>query len=311
LGQSVYLELKQLAVMLDAGVASDKAFSALLKGIQKNPFRAKMSKAQRSISNGVSISKAMYKQGLISHADSVLLGVGEQPGKTADALNLLHKLRQDQIMTLGALRSRLILPLAILTIGALAGIAIKVFAGNSLFSAFSEVFWPSAFVLFLIKFVLHVFSMDHSKLLSSLWSFPVLNSLFKQSDSYVQLSFIQLFYQPLLRQIQAGLPADKAIKNCGLLLSNADFKRQVFSAASLVSKGEEIGEALSLQGLVLSKRLNGVLRTGNQSGRFDQAIASELNLQRIKLQQKYKNICDWWPRLAYVVVLVVVSGFFV
>ena len=139
----------------------------------------------------------------------------------------------------------------------------------------------------------------------------MLKEFFKRPGSYVQLAFTQYFYQPLLWQIRAGLPADRAISNCGLLLSNSDFKRRVSSASLLISKGTSLGGALGSAGLILSNRLRSILHTGDQSGQFDQAITHELNLQRSELKQKYKNMVQWWPRLAYVVVVVVVSGFFV
>jgi len=288
----------------------DKALASLTKSDnQPRRLDLKLQHLRSQAAKGVPLSRALSHQKLINAADVALLASAEAAGRLAEALRFVSDRNVMRAQQLSTFRAGLVLPLAILFIGAFAGVFIKVASGVALIEAVFTVARPLTLALFGIYLLARLLAVDIRTYLSLIWKHPLIWPVLERLTPKVSVAFEQCFYWPLLWQIQSGLRFDTAVNNNQALLANHRFKQAVIATKRQVSSGEELGLALVSNGLVLSPRLRQVLQVGQQTGRFEQAMSSELTIQQAGLDESFKQLLAWAPRVVYLLVLISVSRF--
>ena len=311
-----YLALKQLGVMLEAGVAIDKALGSLAgsnarpsmrPSVKPSVVQQKLSRVQQQVSRGVPLSKSLLLHRCVSSADSHLLTTSERAGRVGEALVILADRRSSQAQMVSSLKASLFFPIGLLIIGSMAGILIKLVSGQTVVNTLLSVMIPALLLVACLGLALRMLSVDSRVYLSIGWNIPLLSDFLKRSVFVYRASYVQSFYVPLCWQIQSGVAFDEALSNNREILANPSFQRAVSSASRSLSLGKGLAKSLVEQKLVLSARLEQVMLMSQDTGSFDASIIHELNQQRRALKLWLHNLTKWFPRLAYLLVLVVLT----
>jgi len=306
--------LQQLAVMIDAGLPIDQALSALLRS-QQNPAQKRSGKAVKIelnlrrcialIGRGSSLAGALQECGVISKFDHAVLSIAEEAGRTADGLNHISEQKLRQAQNVASIKATLLLPQAVLMIGAFAAIFVRMaLAEMTAIDAVLPVLYAVILFMLVTRLFIRLLALDTRVWLGVLW--PA--AWIKQRSTLYQKLVEQQFYRGLIWQLNAGVAADTALHNCELLLSSPQFRGSASGAANLAANGISIPKCLKMHGLVLSDRMRTALSIGNESGRYAQAIENELSIQAQTLKLSMQNFIRWLPRFYYLLVLVVISA---
>lgn len=321
--------LGQLGIMLGAGVTADKALatiarphsdsSALIRTrlishtqrSTRTKLQQRFAKVATLCAKGVPISKALLRNQCILPADAALLSSAEAAGRLALALQFLgerNSFKQAQVSTL---KAGLVLPLAVLGIGLLAGVFIQSLQGTSVLAAIMGVTIPSLFVLLCMTTAVSAVQLDVRLYLSCVWAvsdlLPRLGQLLMNQNIVFKNAFERCFYTPLLWQIKSGISFEVALANNQCLINNKHYQRCVTQAVFDIARGEALPKVLSDNKLAFSKRMQQTLETGDHAGCLEQALSGELAIQQRIAQDRLANLVKWLPRLAYLLVIVVLA----
>jgi len=294
--------LRQLAVMLEAGIPIDAALKSLEAKLAKP--NSKLMRAKGLVERGVSLPDAFRRSQMIDEFDYGMLVAADSAGHLANGLNHISERRVNQLQRVASLKAALVFPKAIMLIGALAGVFIRTSSGSqsvteACLSAGVVVVW-----FYLIAYLaMLIIRADTRIWMSWFWPYPIL----QRCSKWYRLALEYLFFNSFTWQIQGGVSAGFAAKSCSQLLRSRYFRRSVMLASGAMSNGESITLALSNNGLIFTDRMRQVLLIADQSGTHEQAIKHELKLQAIELAQKADNFFKWTPRVFYVMALTFVS----
>jgi len=196
------------------------------------------------------------------------------------------------------------LPKAIVLIGALAGVFVRVATDKqNTFDAVISVGAITAWFYLICYLSLFIIRADTRIWMS--WFWP--NTILFNKNSWCSLALEHYFYKSLVWQVSAGVPYSRAIERCRSLLSSDSFSVAVNKASKDMAKGCSLSQSLIKHGLVLTDRMRQVLLVADESGTHEAAIKHELKLQSGRLDLKAKNFFKWAPRFFYLVALIVVS----
>ncbi len=288
--------------MIDAGIPLDSSLSSL-ESRSKNK-NAKLQRAIGLVKRGSGVPDAFIRSKLVGEYDHAMLLAADKAGRLSDGLTHISERRVKQLQRVDSLRASLVFPKAIMVIGALAGLFVRMASGGQ---SVVEAAWAVGLIaaqFYLLCFVcLFVISADTRIWMSWFWPIKLVHKI---SQGY-RLALEYYFYNSFIWQISAGVSASDAVKNCRLLLSSTQFRNSATSAAEAMSRGRSITQAMMDQGLVLTERMRQVLLIADQSGKHEAAIKNELTLQGEVLKLKIENFFKWTPRVFYVIALVFVS----
>jgi len=296
--------------MLAAGIATDKAIATLARPqTESKPtaLQVKLQRAAAQVSKGSPLSKALAQQRCLNRADEPLLTSAEAAGRVAQALQFISERQCNKAQHIKSLKAGMVMPIAVLAVGVLAGLFIKLLSGTSLLTAIKSLIVPTAMVLLAIHLIIRALQVDTRVYLSVIWRVPVLCDALAKYSVKFQVVFEQCFYRPLLWQFQSGVAFEHAVVNNQNLLNSARYRQLVRRSAKQVGNGSELGDALADNKLIMSKRLYAVFRVGQYSGAFETALSSELNIQHASIERYMSALIRWLPRLAYVMVLTVLA----
>jgi len=200
------------------------------------------------------------------------------------------------------MEAALLMPKAVLLIAAFVALFIKVVQDQqALFASLIEVSLLVLLVLVLTRLCLNLWSMDTRRWLGILWP----SSLIRGNSKLFINRFELLFFKALQWQSNAGVAMDSALANLRYLLNNSLYQTNVDQAQAGLIAGQPLAKALIENHLVLSQRMRSVLEVAHATGTVDQSLDHELAILESRLDEQVKNQLRWWPKLYYVLVLVI------
>ena len=300
----------QLSSMIDAGLSVEHALKTIYKHpknkhkkYQKNRNQQTLKRIIQRVSKGSTLTAALKENSVVDKFDAALLENAEISGRLPQGLSHISKLkliRQKMIKTLSGMA---LLPKAILFIGALAGIFVRIFQqGQTAIQAITDVSIVIVFTLIGIKLAVSLLTVNARIPISLGWDIP----LIKKYSKAFQQHFEQRFYHSFTWQLASGIDSANAIQNNALLLNNINYKKTVSQAAQLANKGIALPILLEQNNLALSARMQQTLSLSNTAGTAEKAISHELTLIQKEIKQRTYNIIAWWPRALYVVVMLII-----
>jgi len=291
--------------MIAAGVTIEKALESLVKD-RNNSIAQRLTRALGLVRRGVGLSQALKRSDCLNGFDVQLLATAEAAGCLPDGLNYIAERRLGQQQRVNNLTAALVLPQAVLLIGAFAAIFVRINSYQEpIFNAVVSVAVLTTIAWLMIRFSLVMLRLDARYFLSWLWPIGVV----RNQSWFYQATFELLFYRCLLWQLKAGEAVQKATERCQKLLTAPSFQAAVHSAADTMGGGTSVPESLRNSGLVLSRDLRQVMLIADESGRWEQAIAHELTLRGGALKQRLGAVFKWLPRVYYLCVLVFIVRF--
>ncbi len=290
--------------MIDAGLSIEHALSTLNKTPSKDDLTLK--KITHSVSKGAALATTFEKHNIIDKFDAGLLRSAELAGRLPQGLTYLAQTQTERQQTTNSLKSLALLPKAILMIGGLAGIFVRIAQfGQTPLQAILNVGVVIFSTLVIIQLLIALLTLDPRVWISYSWNF---NFLHKYSKRFQQ-NFEQLFYSSLSWQFDSGIDAAKALQRNALLLKSTSYQKTVKNAQQQANAGTNLPTLLQKNCLVLSKRMRRVLDVSDNSGTLTKALGHELNFIAQDIQQRTTNLIAWWPRLLYLMVLLIVIKF--
>lgn len=312
---------QQLAVMLDAGLSIEAALRVISNGDAKaengiatrdqqthtQPHKKTSAGLRRAIGlvqRGVGLSDALQRANCLKPTDFSILSAAERAGCLPEGLQYIAQRRLSWLQRIDTLQAKLWLAKALLLVGALVALFIRVASQNqSPFAAFLDVSIMLIAAWMSIAVLLLMLKVDAVVWLSLTWPMP----WFRRRLAIVQWSFEQRFYRMLMWLIAAGVPADQSLDACRGLLNVAAFQRSLNTAEESVARGISLANSVEQAGLVLSHDLRRVMRIANHSGDWDNAVQHTLALQQQRLTHKVDDFFAWLPRVVYLLAVLAVA----
>lgn len=296
-------QLRQLAVMIDAGIAIDAALASL-DSTRDAKRRVKLQRAVRLVKRGVGLPDAFLKAQLIGEFDYEMLCTAEEAGRLSDGLNHISERRVKQLQRADSLKASLVLPKTLVFVGAVAGVFVRTASGNqSIAEALISVGIAAAWFYLICYLALNIVRADTRIWMSLLWPYEFI----RKRNQWYCLALEYYFYNSLIWQVSAGVPYGTAVKRCSKLLTSKTFCEKTEKASRQMESGTSLSQSLIDEGLVISRYMRQVLLVADESGKHELAIKNELKLQSHRLKQKTENFFKWMPRVFYVVALLFVS----
>lgn len=287
--------------MLDAGLLPSAALATVEK--DQTELKSTLRRARGLVERGVDLPSALKRAKAISDFDFELLKSTAVAGQLGDGLRHIAEHRAQQLARVNSLKAALWMPKAVLFVGALAGLFIRIasYKQNPI-TSFATICLIVSLVLISTHLFVRIYSLDRRLWLSWLWPIRFIRT---QSIRFRQ-NFEQLFYRSFIWQYAAGVSAEQALTNCQKLLASPSFQANVEQAIHSVAKGTAAPQALIQNDLILSKRIRQTMQLANQAGALETAVNQELTLQRDDLERRQLNDIKWIPRAYYVINLVIV-----
>ncbi|MGE6792552.1 type II secretion system F family protein [Pseudomonas guineae] len=290
-----------LAAMEQAGVPVERALLSV-----RVPLGAKTALAslQTQIAVGSDIASAGLRSGLFTPLDATLLRAGQASGCLATIYQRLAERYTHQEQQAAALKSRLLLPGAVLVL-ALFIQPLPALVGGQLSSAgyLWGVLWPllvlgSLYALGrgLYRRREHTPAGATRALDSAFARLPLMGAALLRRN-------LSDFFASLGLMLEAGMPMLEALPKACAVISHAPL-RQRFSAVPLaIQRGQTLAQALAAltfpgQGLAL-----GLIRSGEASGTLPASLLNYARVETQKLDSLTEQLTTWLPRMLYIGVM--------
>ncbi len=291
----------QLATMLDAGLLPSVALATV--GKDQTELKSTLRRARGLVERGVDLPSALKRAKAISEFDFELLKSAAVAGQLGSGLRHIAEHRAQQLARVNSLKAALWMPKAVLFVGALAGLFIRIASYKQPpVTAFTTILLIVCLVLVSSHLFIRIYCLDRRLWLSWMWPIRIIRT---QSLRFKQ-NFEQLFYRSFIWQYSGGVSTEQALANCQKLLTSPTFQANVEQAIHSVAKGTSTPQALLQNDLVLSKRMRQTLKLANQAGTLETAVNQELTLQQDDIDRRQLNDIKWIPRAYYVIILVIV-----
>ena len=294
----------QLSSMLAAGLSVENC----LKTLNKTPVQdhQTLTKITQYVANGSNLTTALLKLKIIDTFDAALLANAETAGRLPEGLHHIARLQLKRQKTIRTLSGLALLPKAILIIGALVAMFIRIVQyGQNPANVISSLAITLTISFIAIWLAILVLTIDARIPLSLAWGRQFLH---KHSRRFQQ-HFEQRFYASLVWQITSGVDTSTALKRNALLLNSKSYTMAVKQAASDVASGTDLPTTLIKNKLILSKRMRHILPIADMSGTTEKAISHELQSIELQIAHTVNVLISWWPKALYIICLLIVIRF--
>ncbi len=295
---------RQLAQLESAGIASDQAV-----GIVNLADRAAQKLLRRlasAVKSGSALSEAALRLGLISDAESAVLGAGESSGKSGLVMVRLADLCEQRASRIRVIKSRLVLPAAMIVLAHFIA-PVPALIGGAIDLA--DYLWFS--VGGLLRLALIVYGLIQlpgwltrgflKPLGLANWIYRLQTGAPVVGPFFVRLQFNR-FCEFLGLLLAAGLSAAQAVPLAVSAIENPLLRDQFGDIPTALARGESLADALGNLAVV-DRSIIHVLRSGEASGRVAESLAQHTVAEAENLNIHVNGLVEWLPRLLYFAVI--------
>ncbi|MES2901840.1 MAG: type II secretion system F family protein [Pseudomonadota bacterium] len=295
------LLFQHLAAMEKAGLAPDRSYALLDLG---ESARERVATFRRLVARGVAPPAAGATSGLFSRFDARLLGAAFSAGSplpTYQRLASHYATRTTQRMQL---RSRMMLPLAVLSI-ALFVAPLPSFIGGALSLGGYLVRALGPLVLLAVLFgcyrsVQAWFTSGapgpaRAMLDSVLLGLPIFGPMHLRRNA-------RDFFESLALMLHAGLSVLEALPDALATVANGQVRKDLASIQPQVEAGATLADALAGLRITGSAELVGFVLTGEQSGTLAEMLGRYADKETIAVDNFQRELVAWGPRVFYTLV---------
>ena len=291
----------QLAALEQAGVPVDRAFAML----QLAPAsQARVAAAGQQLAQGRDLAGAGQRSGLFSALDVTLLQAAQSAGSPARVYQRLARHYGQQAEQAKRLRSRLLLPAAMLLLALLV---------QPLPSVVSGMLSPAGYVWGVLQPLLLIAlgfycgrwcwqrlqapAAPGSTSLLDAWllRLPVLGAAHARGN-------VRDYVETLGLLLEAGLPMFSALPKALATLSNSLLRQDFLALQLRVLGGESLAVALRPLSFPGQPLLLGLIVSGEASGTLPASLLNYAERESLALASLQEQLATWLPRLAYVLV---------
>lgn len=295
----LYLGLSRL---LQTGMPLDKVLTTLIDERKQDLCEAIM-QTVKLVQQGKTLADAGRLTGLWRQSDFQLIKAGENSGNLVAVTRGLAEQYSAMAKRAGQFRSRMMLPLVVLTIGLLLAPLPGVFGGRiDALGFLLRSGLPLAVLLITARYLTH--DLQTSRATGSVSMLDRMLGLFPTGRKLVADQARTEFLGYLGMYLQAGIDAEQAMR-WSMEGMNYDAHRANFRvAASRLVTGSNVSDALLAAGVLDDGSDYPVISSGEAAGQLDESIILRAGWHQDDLDQRYDRIAEWSPRLIYTVVAI-------
>ncbi|NVJ61298.1 MAG: type II secretion system F family protein [Gammaproteobacteria bacterium] len=281
----------ELATLIDAGIPPEKAIHSL------NRPDNRWQHAGQLISEGKTLSSALFNSKLIQPFEHELLKVSEASGRLNYGLHELAKISTEREASISRIKAKLFLPFAVLLVAITVSTLLSLLAQSaSVASVIVEGVIQLLVAIAIIKLCFNVIRADTTKKLSWFSSF--------NSFSWYKIYFQQTLFQAILWQLDSGIDIKSALQRISMLF-NKPIKNKLIQVAKQCAKGSPLGDALKRSGLPIESHFIELIRTADETGTWSSVLTNQLKLNKELLELQLNTLVEWLPRIFYAMVVVI------
>jgi type IV pilus assembly protein PilC len=300
---------KNLAVMIDAGLAVSRALSILQKQSKNKKLIAILESLNTSVSAGETFSKSLAAHpDIFSSLFVSMVKAGEESGKLSDSLRIIADQLEKSSKLAGKIKGAMVYPAVIVSLMVVIGILMMVYMVPTLTATFTGLNitlpLPTRVIIAISNFL-----KDNIILVALVGfglAFGVLTGIKTKSGKNV-LDFLTL-HLPMIKSmskeinaartsrtlsslISSGVDIVSAIGITGEVLQNHYFKNLLTKAAKQVETGEVLSVSLSdknnnLYPIFVSEMLS----VGEETGKTTEMLDNIATYYEAEVDQKTKNL---------------------
>jgi len=292
---------KQLRAMEEGGLPTDQALGLLgVPGAQ-----SRLTTARKLVSKGMGIAEAGSTSGLFTRWEASLLHAASNAGKLAHTYRRLSEHYARQAAHVAAVRSRMMLPLAIVVIAILVQPLPSLIAGT---------LSPAGFF---IKCVLEVTAIGGAVYLFTGWPhrLELGSSASRDIPLDSALPRVPLFgpmyerrnvrdcFESLALLLEAGMPILEALPLSVDTIRSQALKQEFSLIKPRIKRGASFAEAVGELSFAGHAQAHAMIVAGEASGALPDVLFRYSESETREINQFDDVVAEWTPRLAYALVL--------
>lgn len=295
----LYLGLSRL---LQTGMPLDKMLTTLTDERKQDLSNAIM-QTIKLVQQGKTLADAGRLPGLWRQSDYRLIQAGENSGNLVTVTRGLAEQYSAMAKRAGRFRSRMMLPLVVLTIGLLLAPLPGLFSGRiDALGYLLRSGLPLVIVLMTARYLIH--NLQTSRATGSASMLDRLLGVFPAGRKLVADQARSEFLGYLGMYLQAGIDAEQAMKWSIEGMNYPGHRANFRVAASRLATGSNVSDALLAAGVLDDGSDYPVISSGEAAGQLDESIILRAGWHQDDLDQRYNRIAEWSPRLVYTVVAI-------
>ncbi|MGB0494863.1 MAG: type II secretion system F family protein, partial [Kangiellaceae bacterium] len=291
-----------LATLTDAGIP---VLDAAKRVAASHPKVNVWSQVIQSLSKGNRLSVSLSKSGLITRYEQEIIAVSEYAGRLTQGLRSIAESYDKRRVRISKLKSKLYMPFAVLVIAIVVSGILQVSQNPEL--SILLVIANSIFYLGLAigttKIILVLMQKEACFWLNKVKSF--------ENNEWYQMQFQQVVFGALLWHVSSGIDFKAGFARISKLINDKGIQKKLNRASILCGQGLSVSESVHKAELPISSEFKQILITGEQSGRWEDAVKKFLDQNALLLDIRIDNAFEWAPRIYYgLIVLVAISVIF-
>lgn len=292
---------QRLATMERAGLPTDNAFILLeLPQIDQERLRT----FRRLLSRRIDPATCGMKSGLFTFFESELIRAALETGSPQAAYARLAAAYSAKVKRLARMRTRLIMPTAILAIALFVQPLPELFkgaigAGAYLWKASAPLLALALLAVLALRVPAWFLSGDVTprRLLAErlLLKLPLFGAMHARRSA-------RDFFESLAMLLQAGLPMFEALPVAQSTVGNSLLRADFAVILPAMQAGATLAQASARLHSIETGQLCGYLLTGEQSGTLPEMLLRHAAAESAAVEQFQQELADWIPRLFYAAV---------
>jgi len=288
-----------LATLTDAGIS---VLDAAKRIAASHPKTAKWSEVISLLEKGNSLSQSLSKSGLITRYEQEVISVAEFAGRVPHGLRTISNSYDQRRIRISKLKSKLYMPFAVLVIAIIISGILKV-SQNPDVSVISVVIMAMIYLglaLGATRLILEIMQKEACFWLNKVKSF--------ERNEWYQMQFQQVVFGALLWHASSGIDFKTGFSRVANLINAKDIRKKLILTGNHSGQGFSVSEGVKKAKLPISNVFKQALITGEQSGRWEEAVKLFLDQNALLLDDRIDNAFEWAPRIYYgLIVLVAIS----
>jgi type II secretory pathway component PulF len=295
--------LTHLAQLLDAGIAPLEACIRLEKICDHDKRAIRVIHRDVLLKRG--LASGIYRAGFCSRVEHQFIRIAETSGKLGVALRFVSNNLVKRQQRAKQLRARLLLPIGALLIMLFINIIVSMTTKVPLSTILFNITLVIIVIITSSQLLLIAARQDASRWLSLGWTLRL-----HDNSKLFQRYFENLFFTLFCWQIEAGIDYISGSEALKSLLSAKSYAKTIDKYQKLISAGNGIAFSLIQTHLIKTAELKKVAVTGEESGRFSQALTHYLISEGHRLDSTSDTIFTWLPRIYYLFMIIYAVRFF-
>lgn len=286
-----------LAALERAGVPASRSLESIAETCPAD-LAEKVRATWKGIGSQNSLAQAGLNSGLFLSWEADLIQAGIEVGELASCYAQLCRHHERLASRLRVLKSRLIMPFAVVII-ALVVTPLPALARGQLDATgyVAKALLPLSVLLLSLLLLrrawARIASLESAPPGASLMiALPVLGKFLRRQQQCHALEILALL-------LKAGLPAGRALEVAASVLRDPRLRNGCQHAAKMASSGSGVAEALTVTGVCDEPRGLALIRSGEKAGKLDDAITRYSSDLDLRLNSQLDFLAKWLPFLLY------------